>query len=154
MVLFKKAVNKNAEYKIRKELEKYYKNISIISKTKNSVIEPTFDARESILFEGISLISRKNLAKQYGFDSLGMFKYDLKKLNNTGKTKFYYALNGRSGSQGILDILNGIKLSDNIIFTNIDKIEPMKEFLDSWKINYIYTPLLIPNRMNNKKILQ
>ncbi|MDP3728340.1 MAG: nucleotidyltransferase domain-containing protein [bacterium] len=154
IVLFKSKVDKAAEYKIRKELEKYEKNISIVSKTKKTALEQTFDARESILFECISLLSGKNLAKEYGFSSLGMLKYKIKGWTNLQKTKFYHALNGRSGKEGILGQLSGIKLSDNIILAPLNKIELMKAFLDSWEIEYLYIPLLIPDRMNHKNILE
>jgi len=59
LILFKKKVDKHSEYLIRKELENYYSNLSIVSKTLTTALEPTFDARESILFEGVSLLSRK-----------------------------------------------------------------------------------------------
>ncbi len=155
MIIFKTTVDKNTEYKIKKELEKQYKNISIISKTKKTVLEPTFDARESILSEAISLVTGKNLANKYGFSSLGLFKYNIKGWSNVQKTKFYYALNGRtSKDKGIVQDLNCIKLADNIILAPLDKIEPLREFLDFWKINYTYTPILIPERMNSKKILR
>jgi len=154
IILFKKNVDKNAEYKIRKELERHYKNISIISKTVRSVLEPTFDARESILFEGISILSGKRLSETQGFSPLGMFKYDIKNWNNLKRTKFYYALNGRSGKGGILQSLDCIKLSDNIILTNLEHVDQIKEFLDSWNLTYIYIPTLIPSRLNKKSILQ
>ena len=38
MILFKEKVDKATEYKIRKELEKYAKNISIVSKTQKTAI--------------------------------------------------------------------------------------------------------------------
>ncbi|HII13732.1 MAG TPA: nucleotidyltransferase domain-containing protein [Nanoarchaeota archaeon] len=154
MILFKEKVDKATEYKIRKELEKYAKNISIVSKTQKTAIEQTFDARESILFECISLLSGKNLAKEYGFSSLGMLKYKIKGWTNLQKTQFYHALNGRSGKGGVLEQLSSIKLSDNIILTPLNRIELMKDFLDFWKIEYLYIPLLIPHRMNHKNILE
>lgn len=154
IVLFKKKVDKDAEYKIRKELEKHYKNISIISKTKKTVLEPTFDARESILFEGISLLSGKNISETYGFSPLGMFKYDTKRWDNLKKTKFYYALNGRSGKSGMLQEMECIRLSDNIVLTPMDKIEQVKEFFDRWGLAYVYIPMLIPSRLNKKSILK
>ncbi len=154
LILFKKKVDKNVEYKIRKELEKHYKNISIISKTKMNSLDPSFDARESILFEGTSLLSGKNLSERYGFSPVGMFKYNIKKWDNLKKTKFYYTLNGRSGKGGVLESFGGIKLSDNIILTPLDQIEQAKEFLDLWGLDYLYTPTLIPTRLNKKSILQ
>jgi predicted nucleotidyltransferase len=152
LVIFKKKVDKNLEYKIRKELEKYWKNISIVSKTVKTVIEGSFAARESVLFEGRSLISKDNLAEKYGFDSLGMFKYNFSGWDKLQKTKFYYALNGRN-SEGIVNKYDLIKLSDNILLSPLDKIEKVKEFLDSWKLKYLYVPMLIPRRLNKKRIL-
>jgi len=154
LVLFKAKIDKDIEYNIRKELEKVCKNISIISKTRKTVLEESFDARESILFEGVSLITGKNLARAYGFSSLGLFKYAFKDWNKLKKTKFYYALNGREGKDGILQMLNCIKLSDGLILSPLDKIEPVKEFLQSWEIEYIYMPIIIPERLNKRKILQ
>ena len=154
LILFKKKVDKHSEYLIRKELENYYSNLSIVSKTLTTALEPTFDARESILFEGVSLLSRKNLAQTYGFVSFGMFKYAVKGWSNVQKTKFYYALNGRSGNGGILREYHSMRLSDNIVLTPIESIEPMRDFLDSWQIRYLYIPVVIPARLQHARILQ
>ena len=154
IVIFKNKVNKDIEYEIRKEIEKEYNNISIISKTKENILDEAFDARESILFEGISLLSDENLADKYGFSSLGMFKYKLTDFNSLKKTKFYHTLNGRSGKEGIVNKLDAIKISDNLIFVPIEKIEEFKEFLELWNINYTYIPTLIPKRLNKKSILE
>lgn len=154
LVLFKKKVNKIVEHRIRQELEKAYKNISIISKSMKSALDPSFDARESILFEGISLISGKNFAKDYGFDSLGLFKYGFEGWSKLKRIKFYHALNGRGGKDGMFKSLNCIKLSDGAILAPLSQIEPMKNFLESWKIDYKYIPILMPERLNKKHILE
>ncbi len=154
LVLFTTQVSKEMEYEIRKELSQFSSHVSLISKTKKTILDPAFDARESILFEGKSLFSKKTLAEQYGFSSLGMFRYAIKGWSNLQKTKFYYALNGRSGKGGILDLFHAVKFSDSVFLVPMDKIEPMKEFLDSWKITYMYTPILLPERMNHKRFLR
>lgn len=154
LVLFKEKVAKEDEYLVRKELEKHFKNVSIISKTINSVYDPAFDAREAILIEGISLISGKRIAEKFGLSSLGMFKYNFTGWNKLTKTKFYYALNGRGGSFGILANLGAVKLSDGIVLVPIEKTEAMKEFLDSWNLSYKYLPILLPERLNKKNILE
>ena len=61
IVLFESKVNKNTEYEIRKILKKFSQKISVISKTKETAVNFSFDARESILFEGFSLITKENL---------------------------------------------------------------------------------------------
>ena len=154
LVLFKTKVDKNIEYVIRKELEKYYNNLSIVSKTLKTALDPSFDARESILFEGFSLISGDNLARNYGFASLGMFKYDFNGWDTLKKTKFYYALNGRNGKTGIVHLLGCIKISNNLLLSPLNKIEQTREFLEAWKIEYIYIPVIIPQRLNKNNILQ
>jgi len=115
LIIFKNKVDKEVEFLIKKELEKYYKNVSIVSKTIKTVFEESFDARESLLFEAVSLINKKFVNDKYGFVSLGMFLYSLNGWSNLQKTKFYHALNGRN-SLGMLKELKCIKLSDNVIF--------------------------------------
>lgn len=154
LVIFRKKVNKTVEYEIKKQFDKYLKNVSIISKTEKGIIDPAFDARESVLFESISLIDGKNIRTKYGFTATGLFKYDFKDWTKLRKTKFYHALNGRSGKKGITDDLGIIKLSDGLLLVSLDNIEKLRDFLDSWEIEYRYIPLLLPKRMNRKKILE
>lgn len=153
LIIFSKNINKDIEYKLRKLMENYSKNISIISKTEKEYIEPSFDARESVLFEGYSLTKSKFLAEDFGFASLGLFFYNTKSLTNVNKTRFYYALNGRSSNKGFIDKLNAIKLSDNLIAVPLDKIESAKEFFEYWKLDYKYIPSLIPQRLGKKSII-
>jgi len=154
LVIFKEKINKETEYTIRKEIEKIYNSVSIISKTERTISDESFDARESMLFEGKSLITGKGMPERYGFSPFGMFKYNFGDWSNLQKTKFYHALNGRSNIKGIADLLNCIKLSDSLMLTPLDKIEEFREFLDSWKIEYTYIPTLIPKRLSKKELLQ
>ncbi|MBI2148490.1 nucleotidyltransferase domain-containing protein [Candidatus Woesearchaeota archaeon] len=154
LILFRDNVDKDLEYKIRKQLAFYYSNVSVISKTEKTLFDVAFDARESILFEGESIISGKNIAENYGFSRFACFKYNFKDWTNLNKTKFYYALNGRKKNEGITKKLDAIKLSDSLIMVTINKMELFKDFLDSWKINYKYIPMLIPSRLGRKVILE
>ena len=153
LVIFKKRVIKDQEYQSKKILTRHYNNISIISKTKKTITEASFDARESILFEAFSLLTKKNLAEEYGFISFGLFKYNFSNWDKLQKTKFYYALNGRGSEEGIFQQLNSIKLSDQTILIPLNKIDNFKEFLDSWKLDYKYIPIMIPKRLGKSKIL-
>ena len=154
LLLFTKKVDIKIELNVRNILRVFYSNISIVSKTEKTILDPSFDARESILFEATSLIDGANLAEKYGFKSFGMFKYSFKDWNKLTKTKFYYALNGRSGKTGIFQNLDCIKLSDQIILVPLDKIELFRDFLKSWNLEHKYIPLLLPARLGRKKILE
>ena len=83
-----------------------------------------------------------------------MFKYNFSNWNKLQKTKFYYALNGRGSAKGIFQQLEGIKLSDQIILIPLDKIELFRDFLESWELDYKYIPMIIPERLGKKKILE
>lgn len=154
IVIFKNRVVKETEYLIRKEIEKKYKNVSIISKTLVTLFDPAFDVRESILFEGKSFLKDKTLAEQYGYSSVGMFKYYSKGWSKLKKTKYYYALNGRGAQRGIIKELAGIKLADEVVLVPLHKIEAFRSFLEFWRVEYKYIPALIPERLNQKKILE
>ena len=154
IVIFKNRVVKETEYRIRKEIEKKYKSVSIISKASSALFDPAFDARESILFEGKSLLKDKTLAEQYGYNSVGMFKYHFKGWSKLKKTKYYHALNGRGAQKGIIEELAGIKLTDGVILVPLNKIELFRSFLEFWGLEYKYIPALIPERLNKKRILE
>lgn len=153
LIIFKTKINKNIEYALKNLLLKYTQKISLLSKTEKEYIEPSFDARESILFEGYSLINSRFLSGDFGFISFGLFFYDTRNMTNVKKTKFYYALNGRRSIKGLIDEWNAIKISNNIIAVPLNKIELAKEFFETLNINYKYMPSLIPKRMGRKEII-
>ncbi len=153
LLIFKKRIDKDIEYNLKNSFKKFSLIISIISKTEKECFDPSFDVRESILFEGYSLLKSKFVSKDFGFASLGLFIYNTKFLTNTQKTKFYYAFNGRGKNKGLIRQWDAIKLSDNIITTPLNKIEQAKEFFEYWKISYKYIPFLIPERMNKPHII-
>ncbi len=152
LVIFKKSVNKDVEYEFRSSLGDLKKSVSVVSKTKEQCKESSFDARESILFEGYSLVKNQSASSAFGYSSFGMFIYETKGMSNARKTKFYYALNGR-GNKGVLEELSGIRLSDNVILVPLDKIESAKEFFEFWEINYKYVPSLFPQRIARNQII-
>ena len=154
LVVFKTNIDKEIEYIIRKEIEKKYEPVSIISKTRATVSDPAFDARESILFEGKSLVKERAIPEQYGYASIGMFKCSFKGWSKLQKTKYYYAFNGRDTQKGIATQLGCMKLADGIILVPINQIEEFRSFLESWKIEFLYIPALIPERLNKKRILE
>lgn len=153
LILFKVTVQKSVEYTIRKILEQYYPTVSIVSKTNKDALDPAFDVRESILFEAKSLLSGRYNSSKYGFNSLGLFRYDFKDWNKLTKTKFYYALNGRGTSSGVISSLGCIKLSDSLVVVPLHSIESFREFLEFWKLEYKFIPLLLPERLNRKDLL-
>ena len=90
-----------------------------------------------------------------GFTAIGLFKYNIKPFSKSERMRFYYALYGRKKDEkGILGLLRSNKFSDSIILTPFDNIEKMKEFLENWKIAYVYIPLLLPKRILESELLK
>ena len=152
LLVFEEKVDKDLEVEYRKKLNKITNKVDVTSKTKKNYKDSSFIAKEGILFEGYSIKSNEFFSTKYGFRGLGFFFYKTNNLNNRQKTKFYYALNGRN-TMGVLESLNGFKVSDNVIAFPIDKIDPAKEFLDFWKLDYRYVPTLIPERLAKKRFI-
>lgn len=153
LVLFEERVDKDAEYELRKLLEQIFTNVDIISKSLSSLHEPESPLRESYLFEGYSIMSGEFISERYGFDAMGMFTYSTRSWTSLRRTTFYHALNGRRGSPGILDELESLRLSDNVLLTPLVKVDLMKEFFEAQRVEHRYIPLLLPSRLNKKRFL-
>ena len=150
LIIFKEKVIKEIEYSFRQLLPD---KASVISKTKKTLFDASFDAREGVLFEGYSLIDLDYVGSRYGFQSWGLFLYETKGISNNTKTRFYYALNGRGDQKGISKKFRCIKLSDRAILVPLEQIEPMKEFFNYWNIEYKPIPSLIPSRLSREDII-
>lgn len=150
LILFNNRINKDLEYEIKQELNKIHENISITSKT--TIDEESFIARDSIYFEGYSLLNKKYLSENMGYTSFTLFKYQTSNLTNSQKVTFYNALNGRN-SKGLIEEYDCIKLSDNALLVPLENSDFFKEFFDKWT-DYKLIPLLIPSRLAKKKILE
>ena len=150
LILYKTKKNIDSSYRLRKEIEKNRYNIEVTDKTYKELFDESFKAREAILSEGYSLVFNRFLSEGLGYLTLALFKYELKGFNKSTRMRFYYSLYGRGeGQKGMLNELNLIKFSDTILLCPIEKTERMKEYLESWKINFINFPVMIPSRLSN-----
>jgi predicted nucleotidyltransferase len=153
LMVFNKKINKDIEYEFKKSTDKYFNNISIISKTDAGIYDESFSAREAILSEGYSLIKGQFISEKNGFSSYGLFIYQTKSLNNADKTMFYYSLNGRRGSKGVIESFDSIKISDNVLAVPLVNVEKAKDFFNQWNLEFTYIPSLIPSRLAKKHII-
>lgn len=100
------------------------------------LMDPLFTARKAILAEGISLIKKKSLAKQVGFNSFYIFTYSLKGLSHTKKIIFRYALKGRRTQKGLLEINQCEQIGKGVIKVPLEHVEELKNFFEKQKIKY------------------
>lgn len=146
LIIFKEKINKELELKIRRELDNNYEINSI---TEKELINNTFTAKEGIYLEGYSFSKKSTLADSLNFFSMAYLKYDIKNLKGSNRIKFYYALMGRNNKNGFLTKINATRFSDNVITCDYLEIEKLKDFFDSWNINYEVFPALIPKRLKH-----
>lgn len=96
--------------------------------------DPTFLARQAIVAEGFSLINKKYLHELFGFSVSVLFVYSLSNLTYPQKKMFYYALKGRRGQKGLLELRNGKQTSNCVIEVPLKYSE---EFRDLFKENHM-----------------
>ncbi|MBI2668278.1 nucleotidyltransferase domain-containing protein [Candidatus Woesearchaeota archaeon] len=147
LIVFKEKKNLNLMYEFRKVIEPFVKvRVEVTGKTYAELFSDSFLAREAILAEAYSLIQKKSVAEGLGFKNFYLFNYSLKKKNKSERMRFYYSLYGRN-SLGILKKLGAVKYAETIILCPTENKELMKGFLESWKIEFKETPILIPKRI-------
>jgi len=61
-----------------------------------------------------------------------LFFYSTNALAPTDKVRFFYALKGRGGAQGALQVTSSKLLAKTVILTPIDRATAMQEFLQNW----------------------
>lgn len=134
-------------YKLRKDISFLDKRIDVIVKSYDEIFAQEFLARESILSGGFSFRYNRFISECFGYKGFVLFKYLLKKMSKSRRMQFYYSLYGRGKGEGILKKNRCYKFSDNLIISPIDTSETIKAFLDSWHIEYLDFPILIPERI-------
>ncbi len=102
-----------------------------------------FLARQGIFF-GYLILDKKYLSEIFGFKPFVIFSYSLKNLNNSEKTRFYYALNGRRNLTGILKELSGRVVGLCAVKVPFEKALEFEEFLTGFKIEFKKEKILSP----------
>ena len=146
LIIYKTKVNPELNYKIKKEFETLGFEIDLVAKNYSGLFDSSFIAREAYLSECYSLLQKKFIADGFGYKPMALFRYDIKNFNKSQRMRFYYSLYGRN-SEGMLKKLNLYKFSERIIISPVEESERVKDYLNSWKIQYIEIPILIPIRV-------
>ncbi len=108
----------------------------------SDLLDSSFLARKAIIAESFLLLRNKFLHQILGFENYSVFSYSLKNLNKSKKVMFQYALRGRRGEKGLLEVTNSVLLGKGVIKVPLEYAEEFKEFFEKNKINYkIYNGL-------------
>jgi len=98
---------------------------------------------KTLLNEGYSIKKEKSLSSNWGLENKSLFNYNLKNFSSSKRVRFHYMLNGRYGTKGILDEVNGKIIGTGSILIPTDKEDLLKEILNEWKVDFKIMRLLI-----------
>jgi predicted nucleotidyltransferase len=147
LLIFKKKKSFEQAQELRNNIKQETSlTVEITPKVYDELFQSSFLAREAILTEGYSLINKISFAEGLGYKRAVLFIYQLKGKNSSERMRFYYSLYGRT-TEGMLKKLEAVKYTDTVILCPVHNMEKMKEYLNSWNIEYTATPLLIPSRL-------
>jgi predicted nucleotidyltransferase len=144
LIIFKNTINKEAEYELKQTINEPKADIN--STTTAQLQQQEHLAAEGVYLEGYSLLKQQPKAQELHMKAKAIIKYNTKHLNNTQKTKFHYALQGRNNNKGVLQTLQAKKISNNTIIVDYSQTALIEEFLNNWNVEYTTIPILTPAR--------
>ena len=100
------------------------------------LLDSSFMARKAIIAEGFLITRKKFLHEIFGFKNYYIFSYSLKDLSPSKKVMFQYALRGRRGEKGIIEITKSVSIGRSAVKVPLEHSEEFKEFFEKNKIDY------------------
>jgi predicted nucleotidyltransferase len=91
---------------------------------------------QSVIREGVSLLSGEALSKSLGYESKTLFQFEPGKLDKSDRVRFQYALAGRDSNSGIIKDLGAEKISGNAIIIPVSSENEAMQFFDRWRVPY------------------
>ncbi len=90
----------------------------------------------SLIHEGESIITGRRLSELLFSESRILFKYETSRLPYTDKIRFYYALKGRDGKNGIIKSTNSEFLAKTIILVPVRFDNDVQSFFREWNVPF------------------
>lgn len=144
LLLFRYKEDLDTAYELRKRLKKFDIEVHVTTKTYEGLFDKNFMAREAFLGEGYSLVRKEFVSKGLGYNSISLFKYELKGFSQSRRMQLQYALHGRDRKSGIVKELMLRKFANTIFFCPVENTEKLKDFFENWNIRFEQFQILIP----------
>lgn len=90
----------------------------------------------AVFFEGVSLLTDKPLAENYGLTSWSVYNYNLTSLEKSKRVRFVYTLKGRGKEKGLIDEFKGRFLAPGCFIVPLDKDDEVLDVLKKWKVRF------------------
>lgn len=129
------------------EIEKRAKKLNLRAHISTLIVDNFFTSPHSlikaILNEGISLLTGKSIAEQYGLVAYSLYSYSLTGMRASEKVRFVYAVKGRKSERGYISKIGGEWIANSCFMVPIEKDDDIIELLKEWKIRYKRKPFLL-----------
>ncbi len=109
----------------------------------NDFFDVSYFARQGILTEGYSLVSRRKFSEKLGFKAYSLFSYTLSNLNHNQKTQFVYSLSGRGKEEGMVKKVEALVVGKGAFMVPIENTSMFEEFLEKWNLKYSKKNILV-----------
>ncbi len=129
-----KKLNLAESLKRKLDFLEYEADIKVIDL--NDLLDSAFIARQAIVAEGFSLLHKKFLHELFGFSLSNLFEYSLENLAYSKKKMLYYALKGRRGQKGLLELKKGKQISNCVIQVPLEHSEEFADMFQKHGINF------------------
>ena len=134
-IIFREDINQNIVNRLSHALEGNNINAHISALNIAEFFTKPHSLIRTLLKEGKSIITGKNLADNFGLETFTLYNYNLTLLKKTDRVKFVYLLKGRKKT-GIIESNNGIFLAPGCFIAPIKSDHEIKSLFDFWKIKY------------------
>jgi predicted nucleotidyltransferase len=132
-LIFKKSVDLKIIKKIQAKLGD---NFHISSLSVDNFLNKKHNLTQTLLFEGISIKSRRSLSDVYSLKSYGLYYYDISEMKKSNKVRFVYLLKGRGNEKGIVKEFKGQFLVNGCFIIPVEKDNEMLEILRQWNVKF------------------
>ncbi|PIU76043.1 hypothetical protein COS75_01130 [Candidatus Pacearchaeota archaeon CG06_land_8_20_14_3_00_35_12] len=132
-VIFRKKILEKTLKEIEDKLKDFNVHISFLNV--DNFFRKPHSLIKTLLVEGISILSGKPFAQNFGFFAYVLYSYDLSKLKPSEKVKFVYLLKGRK-AEGMVKKMNGEWITDSCFIIPIQNDSEMLIILKKWAIPF------------------
>ncbi|MBU0963235.1 MAG: nucleotidyltransferase domain-containing protein [Nanoarchaeota archaeon] len=126
----------NIDINLIKELNKKFEDVHFSTLIADNFFTKPHALIKTLLFEGISIKTGKELSKVYGMNAYALYSYNITKLSNSKKTRFVYLLKGRKGENGIVKDFKGEFITNAAFIIPVEKDYEMIEIFNSWEVPF------------------
>ena len=135
-IIFRDKVDLKLINQLNEAYEKKGFNVHISSLVIDNFFTKPHSLIRTMLFEGISLLTNKTIAENYGLMSWSIYNYNLTSLEKSKRVRFVYILKGRGKEKGLVEEFKGKFLAPGCFIIPVEKDNEILDILKKWNVKF------------------